>query len=134
LQGRKVGNKSYYSLIPSGKKRAMDGVKRVYMMNHRKWDGLWRIMTCSIPEEKRDLWNQIRKEWTWVGFGPILSSTWVSPNPLEERIMEIIQTFALDEYTMLLSSSSVVSHHHSEVVKKGWDLDESRGYDSFIEQ
>ena len=135
VQARKVGNKSYYSLTDKGKRRVGDGVKRVYSIRNLKWDGQWRIMTYSVPEEKRELRNQIRKELGWTGFGLISNSTWVSPNPLEDQIMEMIHTYELEEYTMLFSSGSIVSHTNQEIIEKGWNLEEiSQEYDQFIEQ
>ncbi|MFM1654521.1 phenylacetic acid degradation operon negative regulatory protein PaaX [Brevibacillus sp. B_LB10_24] len=134
LQVRRVGNKSYYSLTEKGKRRIEDGVKRVYSIRDHKWDGLWRILTYSVPEEKRELRNQIRKELNWTGFGLVSNSVWVSPNPLEEQIMEMIRTYNLENYTMLFGSSSVVSHDNQYIIDKGWNLQEIEAeYNGFIE-
>ncbi|PLR81227.1 PaaX family transcriptional regulator [Bacillus sp. V33-4] len=122
LQVRKIGNKSYYSVTPQGGRRVEDGVKRVYASPSQTWDGQWRILTYSFPEEKRELRNEIRKELNWTGFGMISNSTWVSPNPLEEQVLGMIQTYQIEKYTMLFSSSSVVSHDNQSVIDKGWDL------------
>lgn len=134
FQVRKVGNKSYYSLTDKAKRRVDDGVRRVYSIRNHKWDGFWRIFTYSVPEEKRDLRNQLRKELAWTGFGLISNSTWVSPNPLEEQIMEIVKTYQLEPYTFLFSASSIVSHDDQEIIDRGWDMEEvAKEYDEFIE-
>jgi phenylacetic acid degradation operon negative regulatory protein len=133
LEVRRVGNKSYYTLTDSGNRRLEDGVRRVYAIRNHKWDGVWRILTYSVPEEKRDLRNQIRQELVWTGFGLLSNSVWVSPNPLEKQIMDMIKTYHLEPYTILFSSTSVVSHSDQEVVEKGWNLNEiSEEYDQFI--
>jgi phenylacetic acid degradation operon negative regulatory protein len=132
---RRIGNKSYYRLTEKGKRRLEDGVRRVYAVNNEKWDGSWRILTYSMPEEKRDLRNQVRKELSWTGFGMISNSTWVSPNPLEEQTLEMIRTYGLEDYTMLFSSVSVLSHDNQSVVDRGWNLRKiSDGYIPFIEK
>jgi phenylacetic acid degradation operon negative regulatory protein len=134
LTAKRVGNKSYYSLTKKGNRRIIDGVKRVYSVKNRKWDGYWRIFTYSVPEEKRELRNHLRKELTWTGFGLISNSTWVSPNPLEEQIMEMIRTYQLEEYTMLFTAGSVITHDNHYLIHKGWDLQAiQEDYNTFIE-
>ncbi|MED4602026.1 PaaX family transcriptional regulator C-terminal domain-containing protein [Paenibacillus validus] len=123
FQVRKMGLNSYYRLTDKGKRRIEDGVKKVYTITPHKWDGYWRILTYSMPEEKRELRNQVRKELVWTGFGMISNSTWVSPNPLERQTLEMIKTYQLEAYTMLFSASTVMSHSDSEVVKRGWDFE-----------
>ncbi len=135
FQVRKIGNKSYYSLTPKGKRNQEEGVRRVYSIRNHKWDGFWRVLIYSMPEEKRDLRNQVRKELTWVGFGMVSGSTWLSPNPLEKQILEMIDTYDLKEYAMLLSSSAFLSHEPHEIISKGWNLDQiQEQYEEFIEE
>jgi phenylacetic acid degradation operon negative regulatory protein len=134
FQVRKVGNKSYYSLTDKGKRRMEDGVRRVYTVKNHRWDGYWRILTYSMPEEMRDVRNQFRKELSWTGFGMISNSTWVSPNALEQQTLEMIKNYRLEEYTMLFRSSSVVSHDDQYVINRGWNLKEiADEYDLFIQ-
>lgn len=134
LKARRIGNRSYYSLTAKGRRRIEDGVTRVYSMRSFKWDGYWRILTYSVPEEKRELRNQIRKELAWTGFGLISHSTWASPNPLEEQVMEMVRNYQLEEYTILFKANSIVSHENQDIINKGWNLQEiSQKYDDFIE-
>ncbi|HWO97008.1 MAG TPA: PaaX family transcriptional regulator C-terminal domain-containing protein [Bacillus sp. (in: firmicutes)] len=134
LKVRKIGNKSYYSLTSKGKRSMLDGVSRVYSIRNFKWDGYWRILTYSVPEEKRELRNQIRKELGWTGFGMISNSTWASPNPLEKQVMELIREYHLEDYIILFTSSSIVSHDNQSIIEKGWNLPEiAKEYDVFIE-
>ncbi|WP_078411392.1 PaaX family transcriptional regulator [Priestia abyssalis] len=134
LKVRKIGNKSYYSLTNKGKRSMLDGVSRVYSIRNFKWDGYWRILTYSVPEEKRELRNQIRKELSWTGFGMISNSTWASPNPMEKQIMELIKEYHLEDYIILFTSSSIVSHDNQSIIEKGWNLPEiAKEYDVFIE-
>lgn len=133
LQVRKIRNKSYYSLTELGKRRIEDGIKRVYTTQSQTWDGMWRILTYSFPEEKRELRNVIRKELNWTGFGAISNSTWVSPNPLEEQVLEMVNTYKIEDHVFLFSSSSIVSHDNESIINKGWNLQViSNEYDIFI--
>ncbi|OCA80864.1 PaaX family transcriptional regulator [Pseudobacillus wudalianchiensis] len=135
FNARKIGNKSYYSLTNKGKRSMLDGVSRVYSVRSVKWDGYWRILTYSVPEEKRELRNQIRKDLSWTGFGMISPSTWATPNPLEKQVMELIMEHGLEDYVILFTSSSIVSHDNEEIVRRGWNLEEiGIAYEGFIEE
>lgn len=135
MKVRKIGNRSYYSFTPQGQSQTDDGVNRVYGERPTEWDKTWRILTYSFPEEKRDLRNEIRKQLMWFGFGPISNSTWVSPNPLENQVLDMIERYELHDYMMLFHSSKILSHSDEWIVNKGWDLDEiSQEYEKFIEQ
>jgi phenylacetic acid degradation operon negative regulatory protein len=135
LVSKKIGNKSYYSLTPKGNRRIVDGVKRVYSIKNHKWDGMWRILSYSVPEDIRELRNQLRKELTWTGFGMISNSTWISPNPLEEQTLEMIRNYKLEDYTTLFTSAVIVSHDNQYLIKNGWNLDAiQEDYRTFIEK
>ncbi|MBD8006506.1 PaaX family transcriptional regulator [Bacillus norwichensis] len=122
FQSRKIGNKSYYSLTNKGKRSMLDGVSRVYTTPSNNWDGFWRIYTYSVPEEMREVRNQLRKELMWLGFGPISNSVWATPNPLEKQVMEMVNEHHLNDYGILFTSSSFVSHDNQEIINKGWDM------------
>lgn len=131
---RRIGNKSYYSLSVKGMRRQEDGVKRVYSTKSHKWDGFWRVLIYSMPEEKRDLRTQVRKELSWTGFGLISNSTWISPNPLEMQITEMIDTYGLKDYTIFFTSSSILSHDNDEIIAKAWNLEQIHNeYNIFID-
>ena len=135
LRVRKIGNKSYASLTEKGKRRMEDGISRVYSVHSLIWDGYWRVLVYSIPENRRELRNQIRKELKWTGFGLISHSTWASPNPLEDQVMEMARTYELEDNIILFKTNSIMSHTNEEIVNKGWDLNEiSKNYAAFIEK
>lgn len=135
LTVRKIGNNSYYSLSEIGKRRIEDGVKRVYSTESKKWDGYWRIVTYSIPEEKRNIRNQIRKELIWTGFGLISNSILVSPNSVEKQVLEMIRTYDLEDNIIFFTSSSVLSHDNHGLMEKGWDFKQiDEEYKQFIEK
>src|SRR5699024_2040125 len=135
LNKRKIKNKSYYSVTNDWKKNIDDGVRRVYSSYNFAWDGNWRILTYSFPEEKRDLRNEIRKELSWMGFGMITNSTWISPNPLEEQVMDLIKNHELENNATFFSSSDLVSHPPEQLINRVWDLENiSKRYELFINE
>jgi len=135
LQTRKVKNKSFYSLTDEGKRNTIDGVRRVYKSRTHHWDGHWRLLTYSFPEEKRELRNQIRKELNWLGFGLITNSTWINPNHVEAQVQKLIDTYEIEDNVVFFRSSEIMSPSTEKIIHKGWDLKHiSSQYDTFIEQ
>lgn len=135
LENRKLKNKSYYSVTEKGKRNVEDGVRRVYSSHKYNWDKSWRILTYTFPEEERELRNQIRKELNWMGFGLISNSTWISPNSIETQVMDLINTYELEENITFFSSSKLVSHSVEHIINKGWDLKYvSDQYEIFINE
>lgn len=134
FQSRKIGNKSYYSLTSKGKRSMLDGVSRVYSTPNTHWDGKWRILTYSVPEEMRGIRNKIRKELSWTGFGLISNSVWATPNPLEKQVLSLINEYELEDYVIMFTSSSFVSHDDQDIIHRGWDFDEiEKKYEQFID-
>lgn len=52
LESEKVGNKSYYFLTKRGKLRMEEAANRIFKLMPNEWDGKWRIIMYTIPEEK----------------------------------------------------------------------------------
>src|SRR6478736_9938006 len=69
IQSEKQGNKSYYFLTDRGVSRIEEAANRIYKMKPNEWDGKWRILMYTIPEDKRQLRDDLRKELLWSGFG-----------------------------------------------------------------
>lgn len=69
LESEKVGNKSYYFLTKRGKLRMEEAANRIFKLMPNEWDGKWRILMYTIPEEKRQIRDELRKELLWSGFG-----------------------------------------------------------------
>lgn len=133
LEVRKVGKKSYYSATAQG--RVDEGVSRVYATQNHLWDQKWRILTYSFPEEKREIRNKIRKELIWTGFGNLTNSTLVTPNPVEDQVIEMIKVYGIEEYAFLFTSSSIVTHDNQSIIDIGWDLNMVRDeYQTFIDK
>ena len=69
LQSEKQGNKSYYFLTARGEARIEEAAIRIFKLNPTNWDGKWRMLMYTIPEEKRQIRDELRKELLWSGFG-----------------------------------------------------------------
>ena len=61
----------------------------------------------NIPEEKRQLRDEFRKELQWSGFGSFSNGCWVSPNNFEKEINLLISKYEIEEYVQLFLSKHI---------------------------
>lgn len=135
LQSRRVGGRSSYSLTPNGQKRITVASRRVYNPEERSWDGFWRVLSYSVPEDLRERRDDLRRELAWTGFGPLAPGLWISPNPLEDAALDLIRRYDLDLYVHLFRATHVGPHSAKELVASCWDVAGIGGhYRRFIEE
>ena len=135
IQSEKQGNKSYYFLTDRGVQRMDEAAKRIYKMKPNEWDGKWRILMYTIPEGKRQLRDDLRKELLWSGFGSFSSGCWISPNDLEKQINRLIEKYDIDEYVDFFISEYKGPKENQSLVEKSWQLEEIENkYEEFIEK
>ncbi|WP_404359043.1 phenylacetic acid degradation operon negative regulatory protein PaaX [Cytobacillus firmus] len=135
VSAEKIGNKSYYSLTPRGQKRIEEAAKRIFKLKPEKWDGEWRILMYTIPEEIRNVRDELRKELVWSGFGSMSSSCWISANNLEKQVFDLIEKYDIANYVDFFIARYAGPHKNIEIVEKSWNLTEiNERYQEFISQ
>ncbi len=122
LQARKEGNKSYYMLTEKGRRRIEEGVRRLYRQAPEAWDGHWRVLTFTAPEDRKELRDQVRAELEWRGFGPLTPSTWISPHRQEEAIRNLVEEYSLLGHLDLFTARYSGPAADRELVTRCWDL------------
>lgn len=134
LDSRKVGNRSYYSMSARGKNRLEEAAARIYKVGESDWDGRWCIVSYNIPEERRALRDQLRKDLSWMGFGMLTTSTWISPNNLSDYVKELTESYDIKDHVEMFYADHLGWSDPKELVKKCWNLDEiNDAYKSFID-
>lgn len=135
IQSQKQGNKSFYSLTERGKNRIEEAAERIFKFKPHSWDGKWRILMYTIPEEKRNLRDELRQELIWSGFGSMYNSCWLSPNPLEKQVHDMIEKYEIQEYVNFFISEYDGPGEKQALVQKCWDLEEiNEKYDFFMRE
>lgn len=133
LQARKEGNRSFYMLTDKGRRRIEDGVRRVYRESPEPWDGQWRVLTFTPPEDRRDVREQVRNELAWRGFGPLSPSTWISPHRQEEAIHALAGEYGLRGHLHLFTARYAGPASDQDLVARCWDLPAIAGkYEQFM--
>ncbi|HEX7065022.1 MAG TPA: phenylacetic acid degradation operon negative regulatory protein PaaX [Bacillales bacterium] len=133
VQSRREGNKSYYCLTERGRKRINEAAKRIFKLQPEAWDGKWRMLMYTIPEEKRAIRDELRKEIVWSGFGMLANGFWISPNRLEKQVNDLIDKYEIAPYVHFFVSEYQGPHENEQLVRECWDLDEiNERYEQFI--
>ena len=135
VQADKIGNKSYYSLTERGQKRIDEAAKRIFKLMPEKWDGQWRILMYTIPEEIRAVRDELRKELVWSGFGTLTNSCWISANNLDKQVNDLIDKYNIKEYVDFFIAQYSGPDDNIRLVEKSWNLEEiNEKYQAFISE
>lgn len=133
IESEKKGNKSYYFLTQRGIARMEEAAIRIFKLAPDHWDGKWRMLMYTIPEDKRQIRDELRKELLWSGFGSFSNSCWISPNNLEKEVKLLIEKYEIQAYTDFFVSSYIGPQADRTLVEKSWPLQEIEGkYQEFI--
>ena len=62
------------------------------------------MLMYTIPEEKRQIRDELRKELLWSGFGSFSNGCWISPNNLEKEVRLLIEKYDIQSYADLFVS------------------------------
>lgn len=123
LKMRRVGNKSYYGLTDKGKRLLSEGAKLIYHGREDHWDGKWHLLTYSIPEEKRDVRNRLRKSLSWLGYGMLSNATWICPRDVGPELQDLIASLGIERYVETFIAVHEGFSPGKEMVARCWDLD-----------
>jgi phenylacetic acid degradation operon negative regulatory protein len=122
LSVRRTGSKSYYSLTKEGFGLLETGKQRIFDRKQNHWNERWTIVTYSIPEQKREVRNQLRQELSWLGFGPLSEATWITPNELSRQVEDIARRLRIKEYVQVFEARHISVTDPQNIVSRCWDL------------
>jgi phenylacetic acid degradation operon negative regulatory protein len=133
LQRNKIDGRALYLLTPVGRERLEEVRPRIFSSRHGTWDGQWTVLTYSVPERLGRHRDRLRRELTFLGFGSMTPSTWISPNPLVEITLRHLSLRNLEGYVHLFRARQASSQPHNLLVERCYNLDAiQRHYVRFI--
>src|SRR5256886_8457456 len=88
FESSRVGRQSRYMLTDEGWRLLDTGRERIFERPPEPWPGQWCLAIHSLPESARASRARLRKTLTWLGFGPLAASAWVSPHARREQVAE----------------------------------------------
>src|SRR2546423_14911379 len=91
FESSRVGRQSRYMLTDEGWRLLDTGRERIFERPPEPWPGQWCLAIYSVPESARASRDRLRKTLTWLGFGPLAASAWVSPHDRRAQVAEAWQ-------------------------------------------
>ena len=122
LKVKHSSRKSYYSLTSEGQSLLTEGAQRIFQRKKSHWDGNWNIVTYTIPESMRQARDKLRLELSWMGYGPLCESTWISPYDLTREVKNLLRRLNIEEYVNIFSAQHQGSTDPRKIVSRCWDL------------
>jgi phenylacetic acid degradation operon negative regulatory protein len=121
LTARKTGRETVLALTPTAWQQLDEGRDRIFSRAAGPWDGHWHMVIYQVPESERALREQLRRRLSWLGFGPLAGSVWVSPH---DRAGPVSSAFAEHEAVKLdvfRSRSDGIAADRA-IAARAWDL------------
>jgi phenylacetic acid degradation operon negative regulatory protein len=96
------------------------------------WDGQWRMVVFSIPEDRRNVRRAVRARLRWLGFAPLFDGVWVSPHEREGEAGRFLSELGIRSY-VVMTARVLPGVPQGAAPLDAWDLGRIRsGYDEFV--
>lgn len=128
----RVGRETEYRLSDHIFRILTEGRERIFAPYQTDWDGWWTQLVFQLPESDRSLRDQIKKRLSWLGFGSLTTSTWLSPREQRQQSLGLRAEFPTVDIDVLTSGTGDVEEDRS-LVRRCWDLEAlNADYRTFI--
>lgn len=126
------GRQVVYTATDKTWKLLEEGRPRIFERTENLWDGQWRMVVYSVAEDDRTERDRLRKALSWLGFGPLAQSTWISPHDRLDQVVELLKVSPTVTAHLLTSRSSGRTPD-LKMVDRCWDLKSlARDYETFV--
>ncbi len=122
LKPERDGRHSLYTLTTRGRRIIEEGGQRIFEPRKLEWDGQWHQVVFSLPENKRNLRNDLRKRLTWLGFGRLAPGTWISPHNRLAEVEVVIDDLGAGQFVECFSGLRLLKGNDRELVERCWDM------------
>jgi phenylacetic acid degradation operon negative regulatory protein len=119
---RKIGRETIYRLSDHLLDILDEGRSRIFAEYETDWDGWWTQVVFQTPESDRTLREQVKKKLSWLGFGPLTPSTWLSPRDAKEDARKLQVEFEGATVDVLSSRTDDPARDRA-LVARCWDLE-----------
>jgi phenylacetic acid degradation operon negative regulatory protein len=93
------------------------------------------MLVYSIPEKKRDVRAELRKQLSWLGYGPLSSGSWVCPHEVQSEVQELATRLGISGFVERFTASHDGFSDDAALAARCWDLEGINArYDAFIER
>jgi phenylacetic acid degradation operon negative regulatory protein len=121
LDARREGRETVYCLTEDAWRLLDEGRGRIFGRAPGPWDGSWHMVIYSVPETDRALREQLRKRLSWLGFGPLSASVWISPHDRSAQIGADFSEHSAIRLDLLRARSEGIAADR-DMAARSWDL------------
>lgn len=134
LTTERRGRRAFYDLSPRGRRLLEEGAARIYdPPRDEAWDGRWRLVVYSIPEDERELRDRFRSRLTWLGLGSLGGGIWVTPHDIVAPVEAIADELGIRDRVEVFDAEHLGFSGADRLVSRAWDLAEIEArYDAFL--
>lgn len=135
LESERRGRNSFYRLTERGRALLKEGEERIYRPPRgAEWDGLWTLVTYTIPEDERTLRDRLRVRLQWLGLGSLGGGLWITPHDVGDRIGEVAGELDLLGRIEVFRGEHRGFSEPAEIVDAAWELEEINArYEAFVD-
>lgn len=124
LAPKAVDRSAGYCLPAAAEDILSRGDRRIFSVRHMSADSKWCVISFSIPESKRAVRGQLRRQLTWIGAGLLSSGLWIVPDFLRDEVEEILVGLDARQYAVLLRTEQpIVDGPIKDAIATWWDLE-----------
>jgi len=98
------------------------------------WDGKWRLLCFSIPEERRPLRDKFRRFIESLGLRPFLGGLWITPLDCKKELIEHASRLGISNFIAVAETCEIFGQDTQKIIAE-WKFDKYRGlYEEFISE
>lgn len=133
LKVHRGAGRAFYGATARTRRLLEEGTQRIFARRPGPWDHRWRILVYSIPEHKRDVRTELRKQLSWLGYGPLGSGSWLCPHDLEADVGQLVNRLGIGSYVEMFTASHAGGSSDRDLAARCWDLEGiDRRYEAFL--
>lgn len=135
LTAERTGKTSHYIFTDKAKQLIQDGAARIFNAPRaaEPWNHCWHLVTYFIPEEHRHARDEFRRELSWLGYGMLTHTVWLSPRNQQRAVETLAARLDIHHFVQMFRSESDGFMSCDELVARCWDLSAlNQDYSDFI--
>lgn len=131
---RREGRESSYVLSPHMLGVLRDGRERIFADYDEPWDQAWTTVVQQSTKPDRSTRDQVRRQLSWLGFGSLTASTWMTPRDRGEQVRALTADFPDVQFVVMRSRVGDLDVDR-DIVARCWDLEQMNAlYAQFLSE
>lgn len=119
---RREGRESSYVLSPHMLGVLQDGRERIFADYDEPWDDAWTTVVQQSTKPDRSTRDQVRRQLSWLGFGALTASTWMTPRDRCDQVRSLVTEFPDVQFVIMRSQVGDLDVDR-DIVARCWDLE-----------